>query len=100
MRRLPRRPAAARNGRGRSQEAVMTIQESPLACRMSALTAQQQARRRELASRLRPIVDQVVPMADGYALRLPGQDDALMQAMEFINLERRCCPFLKFQLEI
>ena len=78
----------------------MTLEGSPLACRMSALTAEQHARRRDLASRLRPLVSEVMPMANGYALRLPAQDDVLMQATEFVTLERQCCPFLSFQLDV
>jgi hypothetical protein len=78
----------------------MTTQESPIACRMSALTPEQHARRRELVSLLRPVVGQIVAMPDGYALRLPDKDDVLLQATELVTLERRCCPFLKFQIEI
>ncbi len=39
-------------------------------------------------------------MPDGYAIRLANQDEILMQVAEFISLERVCCPFLNFQLEI
>ena len=78
----------------------MTEQDSPLVCKVSALTPHQHARRMELASRLRPMVRQVVPMPDGYALRLADQGEILMQVAEFIELERLCCPFLTFQLEV
>ena len=78
----------------------MTEQDSPLVCNISALSPQQHARRRELASRLRPMVRQVVPMSDGYALRLEDRGEVLTQVAEFITLERLCCPFLKFQLEV
>src|SRR3989442_11176715 len=78
----------------------MTEQDSSLVCNISALSPQQHARRRELASRLRPMVRQVVPMSDGYALRLEDQGEVLTQVAEFIKLERLCCPFLKFQLEV
>src|SRR2546428_8618422 len=70
----------------------MTEQDSPLVCKVSALTPQQHARRMELASRLRPMVRQVVPMPDGHALRLADQGEILMQVAEFLELERLCCP--------
>ena len=36
--------------------------------------------------------------ADGYALDLAPSDEAIVAATTFIQLERRCCPFLRFTL--
>ena len=36
----------------------------------------------------------------GYAFRLPADDDAYREVTEFIDLERRCCPFLDFRLSV
>ena len=37
-------------------------------------------------------------MKDRYALRLPAE--TLLTAAEWISLERRCCPFFGFTLEM
>ncbi len=39
-------------------------------------------------------------MPDGYAFRLPGEHDLITKTAEFISLERLCCPFLRFALEV
>ena len=39
-------------------------------------------------------------MPDGYAFRLPNESDVLLKAAEFIALERLCCPFFGFSLEV
>ncbi|MDQ3802456.1 MAG: hypothetical protein M3416_01160 [Acidobacteriota bacterium] len=36
----------------------------------------------------------------GYAFRLPDEPDVLVRASEFISLEKLCCPFLGFALEV
>lgn len=39
-------------------------------------------------------------LPDGYAFELPNDSDVLLTAAEFISLERLCCPFFGFRLEI
>jgi hypothetical protein len=39
-------------------------------------------------------------LPDGYAFRLPAEPDVLVKAAEFISLEKLCCPFLGFALEV
>ena len=39
-------------------------------------------------------------LPDGCALGLPADDDTLLLAARFIMLERRCCPFFDFALEV
>ena len=38
-------------------------------------------------------------MPDGYAFLLSAPEGSLVRVAEFIELERRCCPFFKFELE-
>jgi len=37
-------------------------------------------------------------ISDGYLFRLDGQTVSLPETAEWIAAERRCCPFLRFQL--
>jgi len=68
-----------------------------IACNLAALDRSEQRRRADLAETVSGQAAAIVGTADGYALRL---DDAgvLAQAIEWIGLERRCCPFLRFEL--
>ena len=45
-------------------------------------------------------VTEILELPDGYSFRLPGEQDLLVKAAEFISLERLCCPFLGFVLEV
>lgn len=39
-------------------------------------------------------------LADGYAFGLPNESGVLLKGAEFVTLERLCCPFLGFALEV
>ena len=51
---------------------------------------------RELFSRL----EEIRELGDGYEFRLADDGSAITRAAEFISLEKLCCPFLNFALEI
>jgi hypothetical protein len=51
-----------------------------------------------LASGLFATVDEIVELPDGYAYRFADGDSALESWLEFIMAERRCCPFLTFEI--
>jgi len=71
----------------------------PIACILSALTEEEDARRREL---LRDLARQVVGASDlplGRCYDLGPVVPAWLAAAELVTLERRCCPFLTFELQ-
>ena len=74
--------------------------ESPFACNRGALTAEQWTGHRALIEQLFKTRQSVRELPDGYALGLPADDDTLLLAARFIMLERRCCPFFDFALEV
>ena len=45
-------------------------------------------------------VTEILELPDGFAFRLPNEPDILVKAAEFISLEKLCCPFLGFVLEV
>jgi hypothetical protein len=77
-----------------------TRKESPLACDMTAIAAEQRpvhvATSRELFSR----IEEVRKLPDGYEFRLGDHPRLLMKIGEFVSLERLCCPFLRFASEV
>ena len=51
---------------------------------------------RELFSRL----EEIRELTDGYEFRLADDPHTITRLAEFISLERLCCPFLNFALDI
>ena len=70
-----------------------------LACGKDALTAREQGRRETLVEDLFPRA-QIVEQPDGYQLTWSGDPKTYNELVEFIGLERRCCPFLDFSLRV
>lgn len=74
--------------------------ELPIACNLNALNNAEQGRRAELSARLQKSVRAILPIPSGYTFRLPSDDQTLLEVAEFISFERRCCPFLSFQISL
>ena len=74
--------------------------EVPFACNLTALTAAQREHHAQLSKELRASVKDLRELTEGYAFRLDGDVHNLATVAEWISLERRCCPFFKFQIEI
>ena len=74
-------------------------EQSPIACNMSVLSPAQReshlATSRELFSALKETRE----LSDGYEFRIDGPN-VIVKAAEFISLEKLCCPFLSFSLEV
>ena len=78
----------------------MTEKESPFACDMTAIAPDQRDAHRAATSRLFQAVEQTRELVNGYAFRLPNESALLNTVAEFIVLERLCCPFFGFGLEV
>lgn len=78
-------------------EGAMSDTQPTFACDLGALSAEEWARRSTLASRVAARFREVQELPDGYAARL--DDPAVVQdALDWLLLERRCCPFLRLDL--
>jgi len=73
---------------------------SPFACRMDAIEADKRPQHIATARHLFSAVGEVKELSNGYAFRLPDEAEVLIRAAEFIALERLCCPFFDFTLEV
>jgi hypothetical protein len=78
----------------------MSFEQTPITCDLAALNQTQRNRRSELASRFHSLVREVRPAVDGFAFRLAESEIDLRDLAEFVALERRCCPFLTFRIDI
>ena len=73
---------------------------APFACNLKAFTPEERQRWRALIDQTTGAVMSARELPDGYALHLDTRKVSLLQAAEWIALERRCCPFFDFQLDV
>ena len=71
----------------------------PLACVPSAISPADRPRHNELIRRLAAAVKERTELADGYAFALDASI-TLPEVAEWIAMERLCCPFLTFLLDV
>ena len=74
--------------------------ESPLVCNLKVMDAEQRNRHQVVTKQLRQAVREIYELSNGYAFRCPPDASTTLLAAEFMTLERLCCPFLDFALEI
>lgn len=74
--------------------------ESPFACNMEAIKSDQRQQHIATARQLFRAVKSIRELPDGYAFHLPDESDTLRLLTEFVSLERLCCPFFGFTIEI
>jgi len=73
----------------------MTI---PLACDMTAIPSAERENHRRATRRLVASASDIQETPDGFAFQLSSDD--YQAAAQFVALERLCCPFLGFALEV
>ena len=78
----------------------MTDRESPFACDMNAIAPEQRGAHIATIERLFRSTQKVRELPDGYCFELPKESDVLLSAAQFIALERLCCPFFGFEIEV
>jgi hypothetical protein len=74
--------------------------ESPIACSLNALDSEQRLRHQSLTVQLRSAAQETLELTDGYSFRLPSDEATIQKTAEWITMERRCCPFIAFGLEV
>ncbi len=75
-------------------------EESPLACNLGAFTAAEKPRYRELRTMIAAAVISRRELPDGIALQVANDRIALAYLAEWISMERRCCPFFDFRIDV
>ena len=72
----------------------------PLVCDLTAMDAAQKDRGQILQRQIVEAVESFTELDNGYAIRFPGDSEMFMALAEFATLERLCCPFIDFSLEL
>jgi len=74
--------------------------QSPLACDMTAIPLTDRETHLQTSRTLFSDIKEIRELPDGYEFRLEGDASVLLKAAEFISLEKLCCPFLAFSLQL
>ncbi len=81
-------------------EATPQEKDPPIACHLKALDADQRKRQKELLGIVRGKIQKTVELPNGFALQMPTDHATFLQVAEWVSLERRCCGFAEFALEM
>ena len=76
------------------------IKVSPLACDMSAIAPDQREEHLATSRELFSHVVAIHELTNGYAFELRDAPEVIVKAAQFISLEKLCCPFLQFAVEV
>jgi hypothetical protein len=75
-------------------------QNSPLACNLKAFTPEERQEWRSRIDQFKSAVTSWQELRDGYRFRLDPARAPLAHLGRWVDLERKCCPFLDFQLDL
>jgi hypothetical protein len=76
------------------------IFETPIACRLDAIPASSRRRYDELRRMLAAAAIGKCELANGIEVQISTDRMALAHLAEWISLERKCCPFLDFRIDV
>ncbi len=71
-----------------------------VACDLMAMNTEQRERYRALRRLLGEDLQEVRELEDGYAFGYSPEAGVLVALAEYVSLERLCCPFLDFAIEV
>jgi hypothetical protein len=74
------------------------VSDAPIACRIDALEPEARRRHAALARELAAAALETIELPDGVSVRFPMRPYLFLRLAEWIELERACCPFLRFGL--
>jgi hypothetical protein len=78
----------------------VTLGQTPLACDLTAIPADERERHGDVARSLFAAVQETREEPGGLAFRLAPELAMWLLAAEFVARESRCCPFFGFALEL
>jgi len=72
----------------------------PIACDLHAFSARERERHASLLRGLSAKIQHRRELSDGFAFRFAAEGETIAELAEWIGLERICCPFLRFSVEV
>lgn len=74
--------------------------DAPFACDLSRLSVDQRAREKALLKDFKRLCERHEETEPGWRFYVRADPEVLTMIGEFLALERLCCPFLEFQLQV
>lgn len=74
--------------------------QTPIACDMTAIPPEQRQSHLTTSKNLFAKIQQIRELENGYEFRLADERGLMLELAEFISLEKLCCPFLNFMIEV
>ena len=74
--------------------------QSQMACDMSVLSPEQRDAHLTASRELFSKVQAIKEVDDGYEFRIGDEPDVIVKVAEFVSLEKLCCPFLNFAINV
>jgi hypothetical protein len=74
--------------------------EPTLACDFTVMDTEQRERYRALRRQLSKDLHEARELEDGYTFRHSSEAEVLIALAEYVTLERLCCPFFDFAIEV
>lgn len=91
------RHRGASNG---NHAAEVAVQPAPICCNSNAFTTSQKSRYAELNAKVNGSREETKNLPNGYTYRLRKGAVSLPELAEWVLLERTCCPFLDFAIQV
>ena len=80
---------------------TIDLDQLPIACDPNAVPPEQQEYLvKEIVPKLYGAVQEIKELPNGWAWHLPSTPEILMLVAEDLNMERLCCPFFNFNMEV
>ena len=76
------------------------LTQSPIACDMTAIPPEQRQVHLTTSKDLFSRIKEFRELPDGYEFRFASGPEVIMKLAEFISLEKLCCPFLNFVIQV
>lgn len=77
---------------------IINRKDKPVACDLGALEPGEKERHAELARHLRQAVIRVEEIPGGFAATITESSEVAHDLDEWVRLEAKCCPFLRFEV--
>jgi len=74
--------------------------QTPIACDMTVIPPDQRQSHLATSKNLFAKIQQIRDLENGYEFRLADEPGLMLELAEFIWLEKLCCPFLNFVIEV
>lgn len=78
----------------------VTTGQTGFYCNMGALTSAERVRYKVLAEKLKTANVERKEEATGYAFRINTAEASLVDVAEWVNFEKKCCPFFDFEISL